>query len=448
MGVLSDSRKVAFGRTGGGGARGAEATSVARPGRDVVMVLPDLAAGGSQRVATILLNTWRREGVSATLVTVLNYPPDAHRLAEGIERVRLSDVQGQARLTSARTGSKPFVWLARRAGRYAARIFALAGLDLRALVARAACSLVGPERYLAAFHPYAAREIRDLRRCLRETRPRVVISFLGSTNVTAVLAARPLGLPVVISERNDPAIETLDDPWQYLRARCYRWADVVTANSRGVLRTMKVFVPESKLAYVPNPVRAHHGGPDPASRNPVILGVGRLVPQKAFDILLQAFAAGGRRLAGWSVEILGEGPLREELERLAEELGVRHRVVFHGYVDDPHAYYPRAGIFALPSRYEGMPNSLLEAMAAGLPVIVSDASPGPLEEVTDGTHGLVVPVDDAAALTAALTKLAGDAGMRGAMGEACRTRSAEHALEHTLSVWQEVVERAGDRRRL
>ena len=267
-----------------------------------------------------------------------------------------------------------------------------------------------------------------------------MVAFLGSTSVVAILAARPLGLPVVISERNDPAIQTLDDPWQYLRERCYRWGTVVTANSRGALETMKAFVPASKLAYVPNPVLVRQAGPGAASRDPVILAVGRLVPQKAFDILLRAFAGGAGGLAGWSVEILGDGPLRKELERLAEELGVRHRVVFHGYVDDPAAHYARAGIFALPSRYEGMPNALLEAMAAGLPVIVSDASPGPLEEVADGAHGIVVPAGDVAALTAAMIKLAGDAGMRRAMGEACRTRSAEHGLERTLAVWQEVVD--------
>ena len=213
--------------------------------------------------------------------------------------------------------------------------------------------LLGPERYLSFSYPQAFQEIRGLRRLLRQARPRVVVAFLGSTSVTAILAARPLGLPVVISERNDPAIETLDDPWQYLRERCYRWGTVVTANSRGALETMTAFVPASKLAYVPNPVLVRQAGPGAASRNPVILAVGRLVPQKAFDILLRAFAGGAGGLAGWSVEILGDGPLRKELERLAEELGVRHRVVFHGYVDDPAAHYARAGIFALPSRYEG-----------------------------------------------------------------------------------------------
>ena len=417
--------------------------------RDVVMVLPDLAAGGSQRVAAILLNAWHREGKRVTLVTLSTYPPDAYRLEPDIERARLPDLSGrQGSMSSATTGQTDRppdrlpVRLARRAGRHADRLLGLCGLDLRALFARAACSLLGPERYLSFSYPEAYQETGDLRRLFRQARPRVVVAFLGATNVKVILAARPLGLRVVISERNDPAVETLEDPWQYLRERCYRWATVATANSRGVLETMHSFVPASKLAHVPNPVPARQGWLDPASRNPVILAVGRLVPQKGFDILLRAFAGGVADLAEWSVEILGEGPLRKELERLAEELGVRHRVVFHGYVDDPDAHYARAGIFALPSRYEGVPNALLEAMAAGLPLIVSDASPGPLEEVTDGENGIVVPAEDVSALTAAMTNLAGDAGMRRTMGEASRTRSAEHGPERTLAVWQDVIERA------
>lgn len=417
--------------------------------RDVVMVLPDLGLGGSQRVATILLNAWHAQGKRVTLVTLLNYPPDAHHLEAGIERVRLPELLGQQSSTpSATTGQtdrppdRLLVRLARRAGGHAASLLGLFGLDLRALFARAACSLLRPEWYLSFSYPEAFQDTGDLRCLFRQARPRVVVAFLGATNVKVILAARPLGLRVVISERNDPAIETLAEPWQHLRERCYRLATLVTANSRGVLETMRAFVPASKLAYVPNPVPARQGVSDPASRYPVILAVGRLVPQKAFDILLRAFAGGAGNLAGWSVEILGEGPLRKELERLAEDLGVRQRVIFHGYVEDPDAHYAQAGIFVLPSRFEGMPNALLEAMAAGLPVVVSDASPGPLEEVTGGEHGIVVPAEDVAALTAALEKLAGDADLRQAMGEACRTRSAEHGLERTLTAWQGVIERA------
>lgn len=409
------------------------------PDRDVVLVLPGLGPGGSQRVATMLLNAWRRDGKRAMAVTLLNEEPDVHRLEAGVERVRLPDFLRARRSPSA---ARAGLAIHRSLPRLAARTFDLVGFDLRTFAARTVGARLEPERYLAVFYPELLREIRGLRQLLREARPRVIIGFLGSAGVPAILAARPLGLPVVVSERNDPAIEKLDAPWQHLRERTYRWATLVTANSRGALDTMQAFVPSSKLAYVPNPIVLRDAAPGSSPRDRTILAAGRLVPRKGFDMLLRAFADCAPSMAGWRVEILGDGPLRQELTRLAETLGVRERVVFHGHVDDPFPHYGRAAMFVLSSRYEGMPNVLLEAMASGLPAVVSDASPGPLEEVTDGENGLVVPAGDVAALAGAMSRLAGDAGLRRTMGEVGRTRAAEHGLEKTLAVWDAVMARA------
>lgn len=406
---------------------------------DVVMVLPTLGPGGSERVATLLLNAWRQQGRRSTLVTLLSDPPDAYPLEPGVERVRLPDL---LRTRQSPAAAQVGLALHRSLPRLAARTLDLIGVDVRAVVARTVGPRLGPERYLAVFYPDLLREIQGLRELLRKARPGVVVGFLGSANVTATLAARPLGLPVVISERNDPAIEELPAPWQHLRERTYQWATLVTANSYGALDTMQAFVPASKLAYVPNPVVVREAAPDPSPREPSILAVGRLVPQKGFDLLLRAFAEGARELAGWRVEILGDGPLRQELARLSETLGVADRVVFHGHVAAPLPHYARVSMLALPSRFEGMPNALLEAMASGLPAIVSDASPGPLEVVTDGANGLVVPAGDVTALSRAMTRLAGDAGARRTMGEAGRARSAAHGLEKTLGIWDEMLTRA------
>ena len=409
------------------------------PDRDVVVVLPGLGPGGSERVATILLNAWHKARRRAMLVTLSNDEPDAYRLEAGVERVRLPDV-----LRAGRSPSAARVGLAvhRSLPRLAARALDLVGLDLRTIVARTVGPRLEPERYLAVLYPELLREIQGLRQLLQKARPRVVIGFVGPTNVTVILAARPLGLPVVVSERNDPALQDLPPPWQHIRERIYRWATLVTANSRGALDSMKGFVPASRLAYVPNPILLRDAAPDPVPRDLTILAAGRLVPQKGLDVLLRAFADRARDMAGWRVEILGDGPLRPELARLAETLGVRERVVFHGHVDDPFSHYARAAMFVLPSRYEGMPNVLLEAMASGLPAVVSDASPGPLEEVTHGENGLVVPAGDVAALAGAMTRLAGDAELRRTMGEVSRTRAAEHRLEKTLAVWDAVIARA------
>lgn len=433
---------MAYGRPRPG--RGANNTSraagrVMASGPDVMIVLPTLGPGGSERVATLLLNAWHKQGRRGTLVTLSNDPPDAYSLETGVERVRLPDaLRTRQSPPAARVG----LAVHRSMPRLAARTLDLVGIDVRALVARTVGPRLGPERYLAVFYPELLREIQGLRQLLQKVRPRVVIGFLGSANVTATLAARPLGLPVVVSERNDPAIEELPAPWQHLREQTYRWATLVTANSHGALDTMQAFVPASRLAYVPNPIVTRGTVADRSRSDRSILGVGRLVPQKGFDLLLRAFAEGARELAGWRVEILGDGPLRQELARLAETLGVADRVVLHGHVDDPFPHYARAAMLVLPSRFEGMPNALLEAMASGLPAIVSDASPGPLEVVIDGENGLVVPAGDVTALARAMTRLAGDADVRRSMGETGRTRSGEHGVEKTLGVWNEMLARA------
>lgn len=93
----------------------------------------------------------------------------------------------------------------------------------------------------------------------------------------------------------------------------------------------------------------------------------------------------------------------------------------------------------LPSRLEGTPNALLEAMSCGLPVIVSNGAPGLLELVEDGVTGLVVPVNDAAALAAALRRLASDGELRSRLGEAARARVSEHALPRAMAAWESIV---------
>ena len=151
--------------------------------------------------------------------------------------------------------------------------------------------------------------------------------------------------------------------------------------------------------------------------------------------------------------MVGEGRREGELRALAASLGIAPRVDWHGVVRDPYAFYHTASIFALPSRVEGTPNALLEAMSCGLPVVVTDSAPGPLELVDDGETGLVVPGGDARALAEALRLLARDEALRRRLGEAARERVREYDLPRALAAWESVVGigggvvRANDNRR-
>jgi glycosyltransferase involved in cell wall biosynthesis len=132
-----------------------------------------------------------------------------------------------------------------------------------------------------------------------------------------------------------------------------------------------------------------------------ILTVGSLKPAKEHGLLLRAFARLDPSI-GARLMILGEGPLRAELQGLAAALGIADRIVMPGFAVDPWPHYRSADLFVLSSSREGYPTVLLEALAAGLPVVTTDCGSGPREIVGQGKFGTLVPPDDADALAAAI----------------------------------------------
>jgi GalNAc-alpha-(1->4)-GalNAc-alpha-(1->3)-diNAcBac-PP-undecaprenol alpha-1,4-N-acetyl-D-galactosaminyltransferase len=278
-----------------------------------------------------------------------------------------------------------------------------------------------------------------LRAAIRASGASTVLSFVGSTNVLTVLASLGLRRRVIISERNDPARQSLGRIWDRLRHLIYPRADLVIANSQAAIATMKSYVPARKLLWLPNPLRRAGAASTPiGTQRPFFLAAGRLDAQKAYDVLLAAFANSAGKRDGLDLVILGHGPLRAALEKRARELEIADRVIFMGRVDDPFPYYRAAIAFVHPARFEGMPNAVLEAMSEGLPPIVSDAQEGLRDIVRDGQSGLVVPVGDALALAAAMTRLLNEPQTRAALASGART-SVEAQLAGALDQWTGAV---------
>ncbi len=171
----------------------------------------------------------------------------------------------------------------------------------------------------------------------------------------------------------------------------------------------------------------------------VWLFVGRLETQKGVDILLEGFA---RANAGAWLWIVGDGSLRAELETRARALGVLERVRFEGAVADAAPFYWGADGFAIASRWEGLPLALLEAQAAGLPVVAAAAG-GVAEAIREGTSGLLVPREDPAALAAAMGRIAGEPELARRLGyEAARQAREEWSWERMVSAYEVLYERA------
>lgn len=411
------------------------------PGRvdfaaELILVCNSLDAGGIERVVSTLANEWSRRGRKVCVVTLhdrrrfYELDPAIHHLV--IDRAGLNRLAELLRWIAAhvrRQGPPRFLLLARL-------LSTLHELSYRRLY-RTYSTIV-----------YAAEALL-LRRALARIESPVIISFGTPINIITLKACRGLKRRLIISERNDPKRLSRFKSWDVLARKLYDRADLVTANTRGALRDMSAYVDTAKLAFVPNPLiladtrdpdgnggETVHSSLPPA---PLILNVGRMVWDKAQEVLLEAFALLGDDFQDWRLAVVGDGRLESDLRTHAATLGIHHRVDWHGIVADPYIFYRSASIFALPSRVEGTPNALLEAMNCGLPVIVSDGAPGPLELVEDGETGLVVPVNDAAALAAALRRLANDETLRRRLGAAARKRVKEYDLPRALATWESVV---------
>ena len=419
---------------------------------DLWVVLPHLGAGGAQKVGLLAAEHFASQGLRVRVLSLRHGHPIKHALPAEVDVFDLGPDEAALHPWLSDVANRSLLARSRR--------FSLAQLiKLQRLLLRIAIALCWPliERQM---HPerstWATRLLQRgmprlagfryarLRKLIVEQRPRRILALLTKTNVLCCAAAWDLPLHVVVSERNDPRLQRIDRLWSRLRCVYYRRADVVTANTEGVLQAMREMGHWQRLDLLPNPLPAglsqHRGVGLSSQRQHEVLAVARLVPQKGLDVLIGAFALLPEPIrSGWRLTLVGVGPERAALEGLVDRSGLRSVVSFEGFRSDPGLFMQRASIFALPSRFEGMPNALLEAMATGLPSVVSDASPGPLEMVRDGHQGLVVRTDDVVAFAAALQRLIQDPDLRRRCGDSAQQTLRSLDWEVVEPHWRSVL---------
>jgi glycosyltransferase involved in cell wall biosynthesis len=299
------------------------------------------------------------------------------------------------------------------------------------------------------------RSVPALSRLIRRERPDVLFSTSSAANLAAVLAHDLTGRRgrCVLSERN--ALLRGHATWRRgvelaLKVALYRRADCVTAVSAGVADELErvVRLPRKRMVVVYNPVvsreieaLASEPVDHPWFRDvvPVVLGVGRLVPQKDFQLLVRAFAD-VRRQRPVRLFVLGDGPLRAKLRDQAESLGVGNDVEFGGFDKNPFKYMARCAIYVQTSRAEGLPGSLIQAMACGAPSIATDCKHGPAEVIhRPGTDGFLVPVGDANAVADRMRWLLQNPGLRGAIAKQARVSAGRFSFSSSLELYSAAI---------
>jgi glycosyltransferase involved in cell wall biosynthesis len=275
----------------------------------------------------------------------------------------------------------------------------------------------------------------------KEARAESVIAFGTEMNVVALLATRGLRARVIVSERVDPSAHAITRSWSVLRRVLYPRAHCVVFQTERSAQWARAFMPRTRVRVIANPVQpaaATNGRPVVDIARPSLAAVGRLVPQKGFDILLRAFAIAARQAPDWCLVIAGDGPQRDALRALAASLGLAERVQFRGVVDAA-GLMRSSDAFVLASRYEGFPNALVEAMAAGVPVVATDCPSGPREITDGGRLGLLVPLGDEPALASAIARIMADPELRRELSAKGREVLHRYDSKRIVDEWELVA---------
>lgn len=360
--------------------------------RRLTMVIPSLALGGAERVMSRMANHWASQGCRITLITFDAVDRDSYALSSNVERVGLNLLHESQGLLSA-------VW-------------------------------------------NNARRVRGLRAAVKRSQPDLVISFLDTMNVTTLLACVGTGIPVIVTERTDPRRHRIGAVWNWLRRWSYPRCAALVVQTRDVREFFVPPLPPDAVFVIPNAVFGTEPGrpPEGIDGRSIVLGAGRLSGEKGFDLLIDAFAGLADDHPNWRLVILGDGPQQRELAMHIGRWGLEDRIELRGWVTVPADWYAAADVFVLPSRYEGFPNALLEAMACGNAAIATDCGPAISDIIRDGENGLIVPAEDTVELARGMRSLLTDSDLRTRLGNAARAVNQRFAAQDYFREWDAVIE--------
>jgi glycosyltransferase involved in cell wall biosynthesis len=369
------------------------------PRKKWLIFIYSMSSGGAERVTANLANYWARKGWDITVVTLASRDLDFYPLHPTVKRVALE----------------------------------LAGDSKNALV--------GLKQNL--------HRVLALRQVLRQIQPDIALGMMTGANVLLALAALGLSnLHTIGAERTYPPQVPLGYLWETLRCYTYRLLNAVTVLTSESEDWIKSNTYAQKVSMIPNAVVYPLLAQEPRvnsdnTERKRLLAVGRLSEEKRFNDLIETFANLTAKHPHWDLVILGEGVLRSVLEQQIRELALEKRIFLMGRVGNVGAWYESADLYVMSSRFEGFPNTLIEAMSYGLAAISFDCDTGPRDIIRHEIDGLLVPTENIVALTAALDRLMSDEELRLRLAERAIEVRERFSIEKITQLWEQLFDEVG-----
>ncbi|MFC0516062.1 glycosyltransferase family 4 protein [Mucilaginibacter angelicae] len=356
-------------------------------------IIPSLKGGGAERVIISLANYFNRNNFQSVLISLNNDIP-AYEIENDVKVFYLTD---------------------RQKSRFIDRVY------------------------------HITETFYKLVKLLRTVRPVCTLSFITSANIWTGITCSLTRIPYIVSERTSPdrSVISFNYLHKHLALNLYKRAAAVVVSAKGVedcLLNDKDFKILNNIQRITNAVTVFQSSSDEkVHHRRFILGVGRLAYVKGFDILIEAYAK--TSLKDVDLIIIGDGEERANLVAQIFNLGLKERVLLPGSRSNLQDYYSQAEMYVLPSRNEGYPNALVEAMSFGCPSVAFDCNFGPAEIISNNENGLLVNNASVTDLSEAMLRLASDPVLRNELGTKARIISETNHPDKILGEWEALMKK-------
>lgn len=290
-----------------------------------------------------------------------------------------------------------------------------------------------------------AAQIKYLHKVMKKNKGALFVSFFTHQNLYTILASTATGAKVLVSERNNPGnsftpkVQKFGDPARSILYKAHVCKRIVF-QTQGAADYFDNKIRKKGLV-IANPLKDDLPLPFDSDRKKTVVAVGRFNPQKNYKLLIDAFAQFSKSYPDYTLEIYGDGALRQTMEKYIAKIGLTEKIILCGFCKNVHERIKDAGMYVMSSDFEGLSNAMLEAMALGLPVISTDHPPGGARAyITSYENGILTPVGDVDSMAKAMCYMAEDPERAKEMGKKATYVRSELSSDNICEKWKKVFD--------